>query len=55
MFAGLLQRVDRELQRNPARIPHAGSHPVGQLNVMPVAGHEIAAGLGDADDRTSGL
>src|SRR5262249_19133953 len=52
---GLLQRMHGELERNAAGVPNARLDPLGELEVMAVAGHEVAAGLGDADDRPSRL
>ncbi len=50
-FAGLLDRMHRELEGNAAGVADAVAHPLGQLEVVAVAGREIRAGLGDADDR----
>src|SRR5437764_819148 len=54
-LAGLLDRVHRELDRDPAGLPDAFANPLGQLQVMAVARGEIRAGLRDADDRLAGL
>src|SRR5262249_37688663 len=44
-----------KLERNAAGIADAVSDTLGELEMMPVAGDEIAACLGDADDRSTGL
>ncbi|MNT39060.1 hypothetical protein D3C72_1752780 [compost metagenome] len=49
------QRMYRELHRDAARVPDTRLDALGQRQVMPVAGRQIAAGLGDADDRPPGL
>jgi hypothetical protein len=48
-------RVDRKLHRDTPRVADAGLDPLGQFDVMAVAGRQVAAGLGDADDRPAGL
>jgi hypothetical protein len=47
--------MDAELERHPAGVADAVPHALGELQVMPVARNEVAAGLGDADDRPAGL
>jgi hypothetical protein len=47
--------MDAELERHPAGVPDAVPHAFSELEVMPVAGNEVAAGLRDADDRPAGL
>ena len=54
-LAGFLDRMDRELDRNAARIADTRLHAVRQEDVDLVAGGEVAAGLGDADDRLAAL
>ncbi len=49
--AVLEDRVDREFDRDAARVADAVAHPARQFEVDAVAGGKIAAGLGDADDR----
>ena len=49
-LAGLLDRMHRKFQRHAAGIANAFAHPLGQHQVMAVAGRQIAAGLRDADD-----
>ena len=52
---GLLDRMHRELERDPARGPDPGLHPLREPQVHPVAGGEVAPGLGDPDDRAPRL
>src|SRR5919112_3607925 len=47
--AVLEDRVYRELHRDAARVADAVAHPPGELEVDPVAGRQVAAGLGYAD------
>jgi len=47
--------MNREFQRNAALIADTLLDPAGQIQVVAVAGGEIAAGLGNADDRTPRL
>ena len=54
-LAGLLDRMDRELDRDAAGIADAVAHARRQVEVMAVAGREVAAGLGDADDRPAAM
>jgi hypothetical protein len=51
----LLDRVDGELEGDAASLPDALAHSLGELEVMPVAGCNVRAGLGDADDRLARL
>ncbi len=50
-LAGFLDRVDGEFERDPARLADAFADPLGEDEVVPVARAQVAAGLGDADDR----
>ncbi len=54
-LAGLLDRVDRELDRDAAGLADAVADPLGELEMVAVAGREVGAGLGDADDRLARL
>ena len=54
-LAGFLDRVDRELERDAACVANAVAYPVGELHQVTIAGAEVAAGLGDADDGPAGL
>ena len=54
-LAGLLDRVDGELHGDAAGVADAVAHALGELEVVAVAGREVGAGLGDADDRLAGL
>src|SRR4029078_12788027 len=54
-LAGFLDRVRGEFHRDAARRADAFAHPVCQFEMMPVAGREVVAGLGDADDWLAGL
>ena len=54
-LAGLLDRMHRELHGDAAGVADAVAHPLGELQVMPVAGREVRAGLRDADDRLARL
>ncbi len=47
----LEDRMDRELHGNAAGVADPFTHPGGELDVDPVAGRQVAARLGDADDR----
>ena len=38
----------------PPAVADAVAHALGQFEVMPVAGRQVGAGLGDADDRLAG-
>ena len=44
-------RVYRKLHRDATCIANAVLDPLGQFDVMAVAGRQVAAGLGDADNR----
>ncbi len=50
-LAGLLDRVARKLERHAAGDRNAVTHALGQLEMVAVAGRQVGAGLGDADDR----
>ena len=50
-----LQRMHRKFERDAARIADAVAHAAREFEVMAVAGDEIAAGLGDADDGPAPL
>ena len=54
-LAGLLDRVDRELEGDAAGGADALADALGELEMVPVAGGKVGAGLGDADDRLAGL
>ena len=54
-FAGLLDRMRRELEADAAGRNDALAHALRELEVVAVAGREIGAGLGDADDRLARL
>ena len=54
-LAGFLDRMHRELHRDPACVADAVAHPLGELDVVTVARREVGAGLGDADDRLARL
>src|SRR3954452_3063185 len=43
--------MDRELHRDPTGVADPVAHARRELQMVPVAGHEVAAGLGDTDDR----
>ena len=43
--------MDRELDRDAARLADAFTDSVGQHQMMTVARAEVGTGLGDADDR----
>ncbi len=47
--------MDGEFERDAARGADALADALCQLKVMPVAGREVGAGLGDADDRLARL
>src|SRR5690606_25694932 len=49
--AVLEDRMDRELDRNAARVADAVAHAPGQVEMDAIARGQIAARLGDADDR----
>jgi hypothetical protein len=53
-LAGLLKRMDGKLERYAARRDDPVANPLGEVEMMPVAGDEVRAGLGDADDRLAG-
>ncbi|GFM87018.1 hypothetical protein PSCICO_24170 [Pseudomonas cichorii] len=48
-------RVDGKLHGNATCIPNTSLDPLGEFDVMAVTGCQVAAGLGDADDRAAGL
>ena len=54
-LAGLLDGVHAELERDPAGLVDALAHPLGQLQVVPVAWRQVRAGLGDPDLGLVGL
>ena len=54
-LAGFLDGMAVEFQRDAARLADAFAHALGQHDVMPVAGRQVAAALGDADDRLARL
>ena len=49
--AGLTQRGDRELERDPARFPHAALDVLGDLAEVQVARRQLRPRVADADDR----
>ena len=49
-LAGFLDRMHREFEGDAAGLADALAHAVGKIEVMAVAGREVRAGLGDADD-----
>ena len=50
-FAGLLDRMHRELEGDAAGVVNALAHALGELEMVAIAGRQIRAGLRDADDR----
>ncbi len=54
-FAGLLNGMHGKLDRNAAGFADAFADPLRQHQVVAIAGREVGAGLGDADDRLAGL
>jgi hypothetical protein len=54
-LAGFLDRVRAEFERDAAGVANPLAHALGKLEMMAVARREIAAGLGDADDRPARL
>ena len=54
-LAGLLDRMAGKLERDAARRLDAGAHALGELDMVAVAGRQVGAGLGDADQRLAGL
>ena len=54
-LARLLDRMAGKLERHAARRLDAGAHALGELDVVAVAGRQVRAGLGDADQRLAGL
>ena len=50
-LAGLLDRMDWEFHGDAAHGQDAVAHPLGEFEVVAVAGRQVVAGLGDADDR----
>ena len=54
-LARLLDRMDGKLDGNAAGVADAVAHAHRQVEVMAVAGRQIAAGLGDADDRPAAV
>ena len=54
-LAGLLDRMARELEADAAGRRDALAHALRELEVVAVAGREVGAGLGDADDRLARL
>ena len=49
------QRVHREFHRHAAGIADSFPDAFRQFQVMPVTGRQVAAGLGDSDDRAAAL
>ena len=54
-LARLLDRMDRELDRDASHVADAGAHAVGEIEMVAVAGCQVGARLGDADDRPARL
>ena len=54
-LAGLLDRMDREFENDAAGVANALAHPFGEFEMVAIAGRQVRAGLGDADDRLAGL
>ena len=54
-LAGLLDRMDREFERDAAGVADTVAHALRQVDQMAVAGGEVGAGLSDADDGATGL
>ena len=54
-LAGFLDRMDRKLEGDAAGLADAFAHALGEVEVMAVAGRQVGAGLGDADDRLARL
>ncbi len=50
-LAGLLDRMHREFEADATGRDDAVAHPLGEFDMVTVAGGEVGAGLGDADDR----
>ena len=50
-LARLLNRVDRKFERHAAGRGDPVAHPLGEFEVVAIAGRKIRAGLGDADNR----
>ena len=50
-LARLLDRVDGEFEGHAARRDDAVAHALGEVEMVAIAGNEVGAGLGDADDR----
>ena len=54
-LAGFLERMHGKFERDAAGVANAVLDARGELDMMTVAGRQIAAGLRDADDRAGGL
>ena len=54
-LAGFLDRMDRKFERDAAGRVNPLLHMLGEDQMMPIARHQIAPGLGDADDRLARL
>ncbi len=54
-LARLLDRMHRKLERDASRLADSRPHPLGEHDVMAVAGREVRAGLGDPDDGLARL
>ncbi len=50
-LAGLLDRMAREFEGDAAHRDDAFAHALGQFDMVAVAGRQVGAGLGDADQR----
>ena len=51
--AGLTQRGDRELERDPAALPHAALDVLGHFTEVEVARRQLRPRVADADDRAA--
>src|SRR5919107_33088 len=47
----LEERGDRKLHRDSAGVTNPIAHATRELQMVPVTGHQVAAGLGNTDDR----
>ncbi len=54
-LSGLLQRMNGEFERNAAAIADPGLDPVGEGEMVPIAGNQIITRLSDSDDRPARL
>jgi hypothetical protein len=54
-LAGFLDRMHGELERDAAGVSNPVAHALRQFKVVTIAGREVGAGLGNADDRLAGV